>query len=119
MNATSGRRNCLCKLMAVASGERNSRGHAASGPSELMKFWCEVVQISSQELIAFNQQYPTATHRVTAPYTQSVQPTPAMWLEYQGRRLNILSINNLDERNREWQFLCSEQVAVRDSDTRK
>lgn len=112
-----GRRNCLCTLMEDELGERDSRGHQNPVPTPRGKFWCEIVQLSGQELQTFQQLYPMATHRVTTTYTRSVKPRPDMWFEYDDRKLHIVGPpNNIDERNREWQFLCSEQVAVRTSD---
>jgi SPP1 family predicted phage head-tail adaptor len=107
-----GERNCLCKLMASVGGERDSRGQPTETPQEIGKFWCKIEQLSATEILAFNQQYPSATSRVTTVWCRSVNPTPAMWFEYQGRRLEIVGINNVEERNIEWRFLCSEQVKV-------
>lgn len=110
---TSSERNCPCKLMASVGGERDTRGQTTETPKEIAKFWAKIEQLSASEILAFNQQYPTATSQVTVPYVRSISPTPAMWFEYDGRRLEIVAINDVEERHIEWRFLCSEQVKVR------
>lgn len=105
-------RNCLCKLMASVGGERDTRGQKTETPQEIGRFWCKIEQLNASEILAFNQQYPTVTSRVSTVWCNSIQPTSAMWFEYNGRRLEIVAINDVEELHLEWRFLVSEQVRV-------
>ena len=117
MKPTSvGRRNCLCKLMSPTGGERDSRGHQTEEPKEIGKFWCKIEQLAASESLIENQLYASKTLLLTTTWVRSITPTPAMWFEYQDRKLEIIGIENVEERNIEWRFTCSEQVKVRKSD---
>lgn len=109
-------RNCLCQLMESAGSERDSYGHATKTPREVAKFRASITQLSASKLQSFQQQYPTATHEIETVYVRSVKPDTAMWFEYDGRSLFILSVENVGERNQTWKFICTEQVKVREGD---
>lgn len=106
------------ELQEDVGGERDSRGHAS-----LWQKRCDmngfVRQLSAQDALVFNQLYPSATHEVRTHYLASVAPNPAMRLAVKGttRILELVGIENIEERNIEWRFLCSEKVAVRDGET--
>ena len=99
--------------MEDQAGAKDSRGHANEQPRELAKMWCYIRTLSGQERISFQQLYPTATLEIVTNYRADIQPEPDHWLEFGRRRLEIVSVENVEERNREWKFLCSEQVLVR------
>lgn len=113
MTAT-GKRKCLCRLMQTSGGERDDYGHETKTPVEVAKLWCSIKQLSASKLQSYQQQYPTATVEAVTVFSRLIKPRPDMWLEYGERELHLLSVENIDEANREWRFICSEQVKVRD-----
>lgn len=108
------------ELQEDAGGERDSRGHHTPNWVALKAMNGFYRQLSTQEALVFNQLYPSATSEVRTHYLPSVRPTPAMQLAVKdgtNRILEIVGVEDIEDRHIEWRFLCSEKVAVRDGDT--
>ncbi len=70
--------------------------------------WCKIEQLSANERVVANQQHSEATHKLTTRYSKAVQPTTTWRIKHNGRQLFIAAINNNNELNEEWQFICGE-----------
>lgn len=77
-------------------------------------YWAEVKNLSGREAVNAKQVKADTTHQVTMRYIGALFTTPgllpSMRLLYKSRVFNILWVNNVDERNREYQLLCQEYV---------
>ena len=98
------RRVTLCQ----PSPSRNSLGETVPGWAAVFDCWASVEPLSGRELWQAAQVQADVTHRVRIRYHPGIGPT---WIvRYQGLQLNILSAINVEERNRQWELLCMEQV---------
>lgn len=79
-------------------------------------FWASVKNLSGREAVNAKQVKADATHQVTMRYVGTLFSTPglqpSMRLVFNGRFFNILFVNNIDERNREYQLLTQEIVSA-------
>jgi SPP1 family predicted phage head-tail adaptor len=76
-------------------------------------FWSEVRFLRGVELLNVKQGWATATHIISCRYQgPSFTPSPTMRfvLGKDNRIFNILAWQNIEERNRGWQFTCEEYV---------
>jgi SPP1 family predicted phage head-tail adaptor len=97
-----------------------TRGEVAESWTTRAKVWANIEQLNANETLAFNQQYASASHRITTRWHSQVNPTPA-WrikatLNGKARYFHIASVENFRELNEHWVFICGEQVPVRDGD---
>jgi|DEB0MinimDraft_10_1074344.scaffolds.fasta_scaffold291583_2 SPP1 family predicted phage head-tail adaptor len=67
-----------------------------------------VRQMSGRELAAASQLYPSANWKVICRYDTALLGSETWNITYGSRVLEIGNINNVDERNRLLEFLCSE-----------
>lgn len=77
-------------------------------------YWAEVRNLAGREAVNAKQIKADTTHQVTMRYIGTLFSTagllPSMRLLFNTRVFNILWVNNIDERNREYQLLCQEYV---------
>jgi SPP1 family predicted phage head-tail adaptor len=66
--------------------------------------------LGGNELLLANQAQSGVTLRVLIRYRSDIEPTH--WIERNGRRCDIISIANVDERNVSMELHCKEWVAV-------
>jgi len=81
-------------------------GEVSETWSTLGQVWAEVAPLSGRELFAAQQVEAQVSHQVTTRYRGDV--TPNMRISHNSRTLNIESVINPGERNRELQLLCTE-----------
>lgn len=77
-------------------------------------FWAEVRYLRGSELLNVKQNWATADHFVTCRWqgaSLSVATRMRFQVEKDSRILNILTWNNVEERNRQYQFICEEYKA--------
>lgn len=87
----------------------DSRGQLSGNPVTVARnVPCEVETLRGNELIQAHQQFPTATHRVTMYRNSRMPVNEEHWLTFQGRRLNIAGIDDLQENGRLLVLLCGE-----------
>lgn len=67
-----------------------------------------IVTLSGDERVLANQIFPSATHTVNMRWREGL--TVDDRLIFGTRTLNILSIDNVDERNREYQIVAGEEL---------
>jgi SPP1 family predicted phage head-tail adaptor len=88
---------------------QNIKSWASAGP-----YWARVKNLSGREAVNAKQIKADTTHLVEMRYIGTLFSTPgllpSMRLLFNSRVFNILWVNNVDERNREYQLLCQEFV---------
>ena len=102
------------------SASPGTRGEVAESWITRVRPFASIEQLNANELLAFNQQYASASHRITTRWHSQVNPTPA-WriramINGKERLFHIASVENHRELNEHWVFICGEQVPVRDGD---
>lgn len=75
----------------------------------IAEVWASISPLRGKEYWAAAQVQSETTHEVIMRYP-GVEITPAHQLVFKGRTLNIQSVINVEERNRELQLLCKEKV---------
>jgi len=77
-------------------------------------YWASIRNLSGREAVNAKQIKADTTHMVTMRYIGALFASPgllpSMRLLFNSRVFNILYVNNIDERNREYQLLCQELV---------
>lgn len=76
--------------------------------TKLAEVWAAVEPLSGRELLNAQQIQPDVTHRVRIRHRDDV--TPKMRVQHESRSLNIESVINLNERDRELHLLCRERI---------
>jgi len=64
--------------------------------------------ISGREYFSAQTTQADVTHRINLRYVAGVKPK--MRVKYGSRIFDILSVSNVDERNRELQLMCRESI---------
>jgi SPP1 family predicted phage head-tail adaptor len=77
-------------------------------------YWASIKNLSGREAVNAKQIKAESTHLVTMRYVGALFTSPgllpSMRLTFNSRIFNILYVNNIDERNREYSLLCQELV---------
>ena len=76
--------------------------------TKLAEVWAAVEPLSGRELLNAQQIQPDVTHRVRIRHRDDV--TAKMRVQHDSRNLNIESIINVNERDRELHLLCRERM---------
>lgn len=76
--------------------------------SEFAKAFGEITPLTGTEYQLAQQMQSSVTHRIRTEFVQSV--TPRMRLKYGERCFNVQSVVNVEERNRELEWMCTEAV---------
>lgn len=66
--------------------------------------------LRGNEALAFQQQYSAAIQRITTRYVRGVNPKTTWQIHFNGRVFEIISIENVEERNQWWVFTAAEKV---------
>ena len=89
----------------------DSYGQALQTWTTIGTFSAEVRFLRGSELLNIKQNWATADHLVTCRY-QGPTITPSTRMRFQlakdSRILNLLTFQNVEERNRSYQFICEE-----------
>ncbi len=83
-------------------------GQPIESPTTVGTFWAEVTPQGGGEQLAADSVKHTATHQVTMRYLGSIPITEKHKLLFKGRTLNILNVNNTEERDRQLVLSCRE-----------
>jgi SPP1 family predicted phage head-tail adaptor len=86
---------------------RNELGEPALSWKEAAKIWASIRPLSGRELWQAQQVQADVTHACRLRFRTGIDAT--MELDLQGRRLRIVAVLNLEERNRTLELLCQEQ----------
>ncbi|HXH37555.1 MAG TPA: phage head closure protein [Thermoanaerobaculia bacterium] len=88
---------------------QNSRGEPTQSATTVATVWAEIKPLIGRELFTAQQRAAQVTHGVRMRYP-GTPVTPEMRLNFNGRYFDILSVLNIDERNRELQILAKERL---------
>ena len=75
--------------------------------------WAAVIPLTGRELFAAQQVASTVSHRIEMRYLAGVL-AGTMRAKHETRVLNIRTVMNIDERDRETHLLCEEQKPASD-----
>jgi len=76
--------------------------------STLATVWASIVPLTGREAVSIQQINAAIDHKITIRYLAGV--VPKMRVTFGERAFDIVSVANIDERNREMQLLVSEDV---------
>lgn len=76
-------------------------------PETVATRWGSVEPLRGREFFQAEITQALVTHRVTMRYWKPLAPD--MWFEFRGRRLNIVSVINVDEANVKHEVMCTEE----------
>lgn len=101
--------------LQVLSGSTTptSRGHSQRTYVDRIKgaYGC-VEQASGREGVLAREIQPTATHFIETDFTPTANVKSRWKIEATGALLNILSLDNVEQRNRTLQCVCEERVST-------
>ncbi len=84
----------------------SAQGQSVEVWEEVGRFWAAVEPLSARQFVSGDQQRGETTHTVRIRWIDGV--TLRDRIDFNGRKLNIASVINPDERNRELQLICVE-----------
>lgn len=90
----------------------DSRGHTQRAFADREPLKGAVESGGGKEMTIAREIQPTATHLVETDYTPSAKPRARLKILPGGAVLNILSLDNVDLRNRTLQYVCEELVST-------
>lgn len=89
----------------------DSRGQVTAATSTLSTVWARVLPLAGKEAITARQNAADATHQVTLRYSSDVSAlAPAYWAQWGTRRLDVLHVANVENRNEYLELLCQELI---------
>jgi SPP1 family predicted phage head-tail adaptor len=79
---------------------------------DLVTIWAEVRPLRGAEILNIKQTWATASHFVNHRFLGILRPNPKQRYQIQKdfRILNILNVNNVEERNHAYEVICEEYV---------
>lgn len=92
------------------SASRDGRGQETGAETTVATRRAKVKQMSGRELESANKLYPSATWKVVVRYEPTLMSSETWNITYGSRVLEIGNVDNVNERNRIIEFLCSEVV---------
>ncbi len=109
------KRSYRTKLMLQTlqgSTAADSRGHTQRAFANKEPLWGAVETASGREGVLAREIQPEATHFVETDYTANAKPRARLKIESSGAVLNILSVDNVEQRDRTCQYVCEEVVST-------
>jgi SPP1 family predicted phage head-tail adaptor len=96
-------------IVANASGEQDSTGGVSlSNTTPVLGCWAEIRTVSGSETLGAGAEVSTVQKLVTIRYPKDTTITAAMQVLFQGRKFQIVSVENPDERTRKLVLRCVE-----------
>ncbi|SDY23100.1 phage head closure protein [Thermoactinomyces sp. DSM 45892] len=102
----SGRLRHRVTIQRLIQGQEDGLGGTTQRWEGITSVWARVTPLNGNEMAIAQQIQPSTTHRVEMRYRKGV--TSHMRLLFQGRRLEILSVQNIEELQKEIHLLCKE-----------
>ncbi|MDQ0417920.1 SPP1 family predicted phage head-tail adaptor [Croceifilum oryzae] len=94
------------KIQRLVLGEDDGIGGTIRSWEDVGTVWARVTPLSGSEMATAQQIQPSTTHRVEMRYRNNIHSS--MRLLFQGRKLEILSVQNIEECKKELHLLCKE-----------
>lgn len=92
----------------AATDSIGARGGVAATYSTFAATWAEILPVGGSEQFRSQQTFPEGTHTLRIRYRSGV--TPKMRILFGTRAFDILSVRNLEERDREMELICLERL---------
>lgn len=83
-------------------------GEPATTPEEVCEVWGEIVPLAGNEYLRAQQMESTSSHQIRTEYFSDANPR--MRLKHGARTFEVQSVVNVEERNRELEWMCTEVV---------
>lgn len=108
-NNRAGKYRQRLTLMAPPAQETfDTVGQPIASFAAVGTYWGEVVPTSGKEQVAADSVKHVGSHTVTMRYPGSTPITTRHQITLKGRTLNIININDTEERGRQLVLLCQE-----------
>ena len=89
----------------------NTNGEISTVWTDKAKVTIAIMPQGGREFYRAKQVHNDMTHLIQARYTSELEALTTVWrIKFGSRFLNIVAINNVDERNIEWLITCMEAV---------
>ena len=95
-------------IVQQVTATQDAYGAPTNTWSTFANAWGEITPVSGFERPIANKTESQVTHRIRMHWLARMLPT--MRISYDSRTFNIVSLINVDERNREWLLLCQEVI---------
>lgn len=93
------------------TGSRDAVGERTTSWTDIATVWASVGPLTTRELMAAGQPMSEVSHRVRVRYSSTIAALDASWRVLFGSRVLVIQgVRNIDERNKEFELLCSEGV---------
>lgn len=102
------RHKVIIQTQTSGSTSAGSRGQSQKTWADAKTVQASIVPLSGRELTLARQTIATATHKVEMYYNTSAVVKSR--IKFGSRYLNIENVQNIDERKRKLQLLCTEEV---------
>jgi SPP1 family predicted phage head-tail adaptor len=87
---------------------QNALGEVIPVEAEIAKVWASIEPVSGNERFMSNQIFAEATARIRCRFIEGI--TPKNVIRFKGRKYDILSVANKNERNIELDIIAKEAV---------
>jgi len=104
----AGRLRHRVTIQRATEGSADAMGEKALTWAELYTVWAAVMPEASREFYRASQVHAEMTHLISIRYRSGI--TNSDRLRIGSRYLNIVAIQNVDERNVELRLVCVEEV---------
>ena len=93
------------------AGSRDAVGERTTTWTNMATVWASVNPLSVRELLAAGQIQSEVSHRVRLRYADALAALDASWRVLFGSRVLVIQgVRNIDERQREFELMCSEGI---------
>jgi len=107
----AGRLNKIIIILKVVGVTNNTLGHGVPKFETFKTVWANVAPLTGKEYSEAQIMRAETTYRIKIRYTPGV--VPDMKVEYNGKKLDIISVLNIEERNIELHLICSEKYPAK------
>lgn len=98
-------------ILQSPAGSRDAVGERTTTWTNVATVWASVGPLTARELIAAGQPMSEVSHRVRVRHSATIAALDGSWRVLFGSRVLVIQgVRNIDERDREYELLCSEGV---------
>lgn len=87
---------------------RDARGHKTSSWTERGFAYAKIERLAGRQLEMAQQLHDLASHRITTRVQSELSLDESWRVKFEGRVLNIVTVERVDERNHEWRMIVAE-----------
>lgn len=104
----SGKLRNRVTIVAPASTQDSTGGFSQSDYTTVLECWAEIRTLSGNEAMGAGAEVSTVLHLVTIRYPNGTPINASMQVVFQGRKFQIVSVENPDERTKKLVLRCVE-----------